>query len=382
MIVEAESSDSAPTLPHRNCSPRKPSDDRFLADSSGHSSSGHGSGGGGGGGGRRSSHGSPTKPSRTSSERGGNRRASPAAAAPAAAPTAATATAAKPSKPSSTEFARQTRHDLHQQILLAQEKLKLVEDVGRMTTSEKLDCLFRLIDGDGSGTVDAQELAAILRLRNSNLTERESLDRAANMVSAFDADGNAELDQDEFRTFISTMLDQLQLDPDEFVEFLIFHIAYPEPIPSSKDDEPTASQQPRQSTTTTTTGSSPRRSAATKSVPTRSRPSPRPSVSSACSGSTVTTANETIVTASSLSTTASASTSLPSVVSGEAASPSSQPHARSGHPPRTAVVSIPKRVRNVGGATGGGGGDVMRRRMSANMHHHHRAAVAPGHSTE
>jgi EF-hand domain pair len=351
-------SDSAPTHPYRIGSPHKAvgttSDDRFLADSSGHSSSGHG--------GRRNVHGSPTKPSRTTSARGGGRRE--------------TTTAAGSAKPS-TSFARQTRHVLHQQILLAQEKLNLVEDLERMTTNEKLDCLFQLVDGDGSGTVDAQELAAILRLRNANLTERESLDRAANMVSAFDADGNAELDQEEFRTFIATMLDQLQLDPDEFVEFLIFHIAYPD-APPKKDDAATSTSQQRRQQPQPSTAGSPRRSAAatTKTVPTRSRPSPRPSVSSSCSGSTITTANETILTASSLSTSVSTSTPAAAVE----ASPSKQhpPTTRSGNhtQQQRTVVSIPKRVRNAG-STGGAGGDSMRRRASTNMHR----AVVPGHSS-
>jgi EF-hand domain pair len=353
-------SDSAPTLPYRIGSPHKAvgttSDDRFLADSSGHSSSGHG-------GGRRNAHGSPTKPSRTTSARGGGRRE-----------TTTTTTAVAGSAKPSTSFARQTRHVLHHQILLAQEKLSLVEDLERMTTNEKLDCLFQLVDGDGSGTVDAQELAAILRLRNANLTERESLDRAANMVSAFDADGNAELDQEEFRTFIATMLDQLQLDPDEFVEFLIFHIAYPDATPK-KDDAATSTSQQRRQPQPSTAGSPRRSAAATKTVPTRSRPSPRPSVSSSCSGSTITTANETIHTASSLSTSTSAST--PGAV-GEA-SPAQQPTtARSGHhaQQQRTVVSIPKRVRNAGSASGAGG-DITRRRASTNMHR----AVVPGHSS-
>jgi EF-hand domain pair len=359
-------SDSAPTLPYRIGSPHKAvgttSDDRFLADSSGHSSSGHG-------GGRRNAHGSPTKPSRTTSARGGGRRETT---------TTTTTTAAGSGKPS-TLFARQTRHVLHQQILLAQEKLNLVEDLDRMTTNKKLNCLFQLVDGDGSGMVDAQELAAILRLRNANLTERESLDRAANMVSAFDADGNAELDQEEFRTFIATMLDQLQLDSDEFVEFLIFHIAYPDATPKKDVAATSTSQSQRQQPPQPSTAGSPRRSTAaatTKTVPTRPRPSPRPSVSSSCSGSTITTANETILTASSLSTSASASTP---VAVGDA-SPSNQhpPTTRSGHhtQQQRTVVSIPKRVRNVG-STGGAGGDIMRRRASTNMHR----AVVPGHSS-
>lgn len=239
-----------------------------------------------------------------------------------------------------------------------------------MKTSEKLDRLFRLIDGDGSGTVDARELAAILRLRNANLTEREALDRAVTMVKAFDADGNAELDQDEFRTFIGTMLEQLRLDPDEFVEFLIFHIAYPE-----AEGAGTAQQQ--QQPNPTQPAGSPRRSAATKTVPTRPRLSPRASVSSSCSGSTATTAATETTTATASSSSASQSPSSANEVGEATARPGHNHHHQQ---QQRTVASVPKRVRNVGSGGGvgvSGGGDIIARRRTSTSPRGAAAVVPP-----
>jgi hypothetical protein len=120
---------------------------------------------------------------------------------------------------------------------LLREKMDLVDRLDAMKgrLDDKLDYLFGLIDRDGSGSVDSGELATILRLRNSDLSEADATRRAEAMVAAFDADGNAEMDRGEFETFIRTMLVQLRLDPDEFMDFLIWNIVFPEAMHNSSN---------------------------------------------------------------------------------------------------------------------------------------------------
>ena len=103
---------------------------------------------------------------------------------------------------------------------LVQAKLALIELLAQMDKDQKLDLLFGLIDLDRSGTVDAQELAVVLRSRNQLLSTGESISRAITMVKAFDEDGNAELDRDEFELFFQSMVQHLNLDFDELAEYL------------------------------------------------------------------------------------------------------------------------------------------------------------------
>lgn len=60
------------------------------------------------------------------------------------------------------------------------------------------------------------KITGALRKRNAELSFGDSLERAIGMVAAFDTDGDAKLDTEEFATFIHTMLQELQLDFHEF----------------------------------------------------------------------------------------------------------------------------------------------------------------------
>jgi hypothetical protein len=148
---------------------------------------------------------------------------------------------------------------------LLRDKIDLVDRLDAMKgrLDEKLDYLFGLIDRDGSGSVDAGELATILRLRNADLSKDDAERRAAAMVAAFDADGNAEMDRDEFETFIRTMLVQLRLDPDEFVDFLSWNIVFPASLDNSckgaaKSHQPPATPSSQPTSPSTPTANQPR----------------------------------------------------------------------------------------------------------------------------
>jgi hypothetical protein len=121
---------------------------------------------------------------------------------------------------------RETRVELREQLKIIEAKLALLDLLAEMTVEQKLDLLFGLIDLDRSGTVDAQELAIVLRSRNQNLTDGGSISRAVNMVKAFDEDGNAELDRDEFRLFFGSMASHMGLRLDELAEYLSLELSF------------------------------------------------------------------------------------------------------------------------------------------------------------
>lgn len=128
--------------------------------------------------------------------------------------------------PTVSAFVQQTRAELALQMAAIQAQLDLINELAAMSDEEKSDLLFNLIDRDGDGTVDASELAAALRKRNTDLSFGDSLERAITMVAAFDTDGDAKLDTEEFATFISAMLTELQLDFHEFSEFLVLQLLF------------------------------------------------------------------------------------------------------------------------------------------------------------
>jgi len=127
-----------------------------------------------------------------------------------------------------TAFSRRTRAKLVMERERINQKIELVDKLSQMSKSEKTKYLFSLIDRDGGGTVDPEELAAALRKRNEELTFGYCLDKAVAMVAAFDDDGNAELDVDEFAKLLDAMTSEMGLDFHEFSEFLAFQLRYSE----------------------------------------------------------------------------------------------------------------------------------------------------------
>lgn len=130
--------------------------------------------------------------------------------------------------PTVSQFVQQTRAELTLQMAAIQAQLDLINELAAMTDEGKLDLLFNLIDKDGDGTVDATELAAALRKRNTELSFSDSLERAISMVAAFDTDGDAKLDTEEFAVFIEAMLKELGLVFNEFSEFLVLQLLFSE----------------------------------------------------------------------------------------------------------------------------------------------------------
>jgi Ca2+-binding EF-hand superfamily protein len=128
--------------------------------------------------------------------------------------------------PTVSEFVKETRQQITLQMAALQAQLDLINELAEMSDEDKSALLFNLIDRDGDGTVDAGELATALRKRNNELSFGESLERAIGMVAAFDADGDAKLDTEEFTTFILAMVQELGLKFSELAEFLVLQLMF------------------------------------------------------------------------------------------------------------------------------------------------------------
>jgi len=88
------------------------------------------------------------------------------------------------------------------------------------TESKKIDLLFEMIDRDGGGTVDAEELATAMR-QNDELSFSASVEKAIDMVATFDENGDGELDIHEFRGYVTAMVKEIDMTASEFCEYLI-----------------------------------------------------------------------------------------------------------------------------------------------------------------
>jgi Ca2+-binding EF-hand superfamily protein len=93
-----------------------------------------------------------------------------------------------------------------------------------MEENEKIDYLFSLIDSDGGGTIDAKELAAVMR-KNEDLSLADSIENSIDMVATFDTSGDGELDLEEFRSYVTAMVGELGVkSSSEFTEPLVVQI--------------------------------------------------------------------------------------------------------------------------------------------------------------
>ena len=140
----------------------------------------------------------------------------------------------KNKRPSSVSpFLKSTHRELKQQIITLQQHIKFIQELATLSDEKRIDLLFSMIDRDGGGTVDAEELAAAMR-RNDELSFSDSIEKAIDMVALFDKDGNLNMDKDEFREYVAAMVKELGVSVSDFTEFLIVQLLLSEETAEEK----------------------------------------------------------------------------------------------------------------------------------------------------
>lgn len=74
------------------------------------------------------------------------------------------------------------RFALEFEIAAMQAQLMLLNSLAEKSDEDKLKMLFSILDKDGDGFIDAQELSDGVRKNNADFTFAESLDRAIDLV--------------------------------------------------------------------------------------------------------------------------------------------------------------------------------------------------------
>jgi Ca2+-binding EF-hand superfamily protein len=130
-------------------------------------------------------------------------------------------------------FLKNTHRDLKQQIAVLQGHIKFIQDLAVMKDHKKVDLLFQMIDRDGGGTVDAEELATAMR-QNDELSFSDSIEKAIDMVATFDINGDGELDRAEFLNYVTAMVQELGVSISDFSEFLVVQLLLSQETPEEK----------------------------------------------------------------------------------------------------------------------------------------------------
>ena len=130
-------------------------------------------------------------------------------------------------------FLKNTHRELKQQITTLQNNIKFIQELATLNDEKRIDMLFSMIDRDGGGTVDAEELAAAMR-RNDELSFSDSIEKAIDMVALFDKDGNLDMDKEEFREYVAAMVKELGVTVSDFTEFLIVQLLLSEETDEEK----------------------------------------------------------------------------------------------------------------------------------------------------
>jgi Ca2+-binding EF-hand superfamily protein len=130
-------------------------------------------------------------------------------------------------------FLKSTHRELKQQINKLQSHVKFIQELAMLDDEKRIDLLFQMIDRDGGGTVDAEELAAAMR-RNDELSFSDSIEKAIDMVALFDKEGSLNMDKDNFREYVSAMVKELGVSIPDFTEFLIVQLLLSEETDEEK----------------------------------------------------------------------------------------------------------------------------------------------------
>lgn len=115
---------------------------------------------------------------------------------------------------------------LQREVDAAQNEMEFLNDLASMNDEERINCLFDTLDEDRGGLIDAEELAAAMEQNKSGImSTSESLTKAIDLVAKFDADGNGELDREEFHNFVESMAPNLDMTASDFCESLLVQLS-------------------------------------------------------------------------------------------------------------------------------------------------------------
>lgn len=125
------------------------------------------------------------------------------------------------------ESAKCSRALLQLQIIGAQAKIDLLDNLERLTDENKLFTVFDLLDKEGSGLADAKALAEGVSNIGGDPSYTDNLLRAAKSIDMIDVDHDNRIKCSEFQRFLNILLTETGCTLHEAAELLVAHIVFP-----------------------------------------------------------------------------------------------------------------------------------------------------------
>eukprot|EP00536_Pseudo-nitzschia_multiseries_P005851 jgi/Psemu1/286061/fgenesh1_pg.118_\ len=141
-------------------------------------------------------------------------------------------------------FAKTAKSIMEMEVMALMARLSLLEDLATMNDSEKMECLFSVLDADQDGTLSIVELANGLRkIKDPSATTtagslEEALVVAMDKVAHFDKDGDTRLDLNEFANCANQLAEALGATFHDVAEMFILSVVFAEDGDEDALDEP------------------------------------------------------------------------------------------------------------------------------------------------
>lgn len=136
--------------------------------------------------------------------------------------TAASKKATKSATPS--EFAQMSRAIIELEIMALRARLVVLDELAEMSDEEKMECLFQALDKNRDGSISVVELASGLRKIRGDVSFEESLEMAMQRVAYFDTDGDAKLQFEEFKVYVTKLCEVFGFH--DLAEMLILSVVF------------------------------------------------------------------------------------------------------------------------------------------------------------
>jgi len=140
------------------------------------------------------------------------------------------ATAAKkaelPRVQSPSSFATISKAVIELEMMTLQARLLVLEGLEVLNDEEKMELLFHILDKNRDGSLSVVELADGLRKIRGDVGFEESIQLAMDRVAYFDTDGDAKLQYEEFKVYVTKLSESLGTTFHEVAEMLILSVTF------------------------------------------------------------------------------------------------------------------------------------------------------------
>jgi len=133
-------------------------------------------------------------------------------------------------------FATISKAIIELEMMTLQARLLVLEGLEILNDEEKMELLFLILDKNRDGSLSVVELADGLRKIRGDVGFEESIQLAMDRVAYFDTDGDAKLQFDEFKLYVTKLSEAFGTSFHELAEMLILSVTFNVEDGNNNDD--------------------------------------------------------------------------------------------------------------------------------------------------